>query len=188
MIRVKVANIVLSRDRGFVILLKGDEDPRALPVFIDQLQAQSIIIVLSGENLPRPLTHDLFVTTLKDLSCELERVEVHDLINDTFYGKLVLKHDGVSQEIDSRPSDAIALAVRVDAPIFVHEKVMDEAGVVVKDEEAEESTDEEAEEGASEPPSAVEILKRKLQEAIATEQYEEAARLRDEIRKVTTSN
>ncbi|MBD3315993.1 MAG: bifunctional nuclease family protein, partial [Chitinivibrionales bacterium] len=58
MIQVKVANIVLSRDKGFVILLKGDEDPRALPVFIDQLQAQSIIIVLSGEKLPRPLTHD----------------------------------------------------------------------------------------------------------------------------------
>jgi bifunctional DNase/RNase len=168
--------------------LKGDEDPRALPVFIDQLQAQSIIVVLSGEKLPRPLTHDLFVTTLRDLSCEVKRVEVHDLVDDTFYGKLVLSQGGVSREIDSRPSDAIALAVRVDAPIFVHEKVMDEAGVVVKEEATEESPGEQVEESASEPPSALEILKRKLQEAIDTERYEEAARLRDEIRKATTSN
>jgi bifunctional DNase/RNase len=185
MIPVEIVNVVLS-DKGFIILLKSQEDNRALPIFIGQLEAQSIIIGLSDTKPARPLTHDLLKNVLEDLSCTLVRVEVCDLVSDTFYGKIVLEHNGVPVEIDSRPSDAIALAVRTQTPIFVAPKVMEEAKIILeeKDESQETVT---VEEKAPEVPT-LEALKKRLREAVQQERYEEAAHIRDEMKKLSSSN
>ncbi|MBD3392492.1 MAG: hypothetical protein GF418_10445 [Chitinivibrionales bacterium] len=186
MIPVEIANVVLS-DKGFIIILKSRDDNRALPIFIGQLEAQSIIIALSDAKPARPLTHDLLKNMLEDLECSLVRVEVCDLQNDTFYGRIILEHNGVPVEIDSRPSDAIALAVRAGTPIFVAPAVMEEAKVVLEEKEEGEST---GGEGPPEPPEmpTLEVLKKQLDDAVSQERYEDAARIRDEIRKLQTSN
>jgi bifunctional DNase/RNase len=191
MIPVEIVNVILS-DKGFVILLKSREDNRALPIFIGQLEAQSIIIALSDARPVRPLTHDLIKTMLEDLSCSIVRVEVCDLINDTFYGKIIIEHNGLPVEFDSRPSDAIALAVRTQAPIFVAAKVMDEAKIIIEENETvteEAKTEDDPVPVAQAGPVAqVEDLKQQLDKAINQEQYEEAAKLRDLIRKKNTTN
>ncbi len=186
MIPVEIVNVVLS-DKGFIIILKSRDDNRALPIFVGQLEAQSIIIALSDTKPARPLTHDLLKNILEDLSCAVVHVEVCDLINDTFYGKIVVEHNGVPMEIDSRPSDAIALAVRTQSPIYVAPKVMEEAKVLLDEKEEVEKQGEEEAPAAPEVP-AIDALKKRLEEAVENERYEEAAQLRDQIRKLTTSN
>ena len=186
MIPVDILNVVLS-DKGFIIILKSQEDDRALPIFIGQLEAQSIIIALSDAEPARPLTHDLLKNILEDLSCTLVRVEVCDLINDTFYGKIILEHNGVPLEIDSRPSDAIALAVRTQTPIFVAPGVMEEAKVIIEDKVESEKNSAGESPPAPESPT-LEGLKEKLSEAIKQERYEDAAKIRDEIKKFSSSN
>ena len=187
MILVEIINVVLS-DKGFVVL-KNNEDDRVLPIFVDKGQAQAIVIALSKASPERPLTHDLFKNVLELLATSLKRVEVVDLRDDTFYGKLVLDHSGEDLEVDARPSDAIALAVRFSAPIYVSPHVMEAAGVELK--ETEEGIVEGREEiqdtgGAEE--STLESLKKRLNDAVNREAYEEAARLRDEISKLGPNN
>ncbi len=198
MIAVEIINVVLS-DEGFLILLKSDEDNRVLPIYIGKEEARSILIALSNTKLGRPLTHDLMKNLLEELSCSIVRVEVSELKDETFFGRIILEHNGLPMEIDSRPSDAIALAVRAKTPIFVDPKVMEEAGVLLQeDSETGNATLQQPKKQSSpdapqnsEPEaelSPLEKLKKQLQQAIETEQYEEAARLRDAIRKITTSN
>ena len=196
MIRVEIVNIFLAEKGGeFVVLLKGDNDPRTLPISIGQLEAQSIAIELNHVSLSRPLTHDLFKSALVRLGSHVSKVIICDLIDNTFYARLFIETGGKAVEIDSRPSDAIALAVRFDAPVFVEEKVMDESGVMfpsvkqnetagkpgilVKKPGAEKKTD---------GITVVESLKTRLAKAVLDESYEEAAKLRDEISKLTNSN
>jgi len=190
MIPVDIVNVILS-DKGFVILLKSKDDNRALPIFIGQLEAQSIIIALSDAKPVRPLTHDLMKNMLDELSCSIVRVEVCDLLDDTFYGKIVFEFNGLPIEMDSRPSDAIALAVRTQAPIFVAQKVMEEAKILLEEKDERkpprqaEDAGEQADTGGV---SKVEELKRRLADAIKRERYEDAAQIRDQIRKLNTTN
>ena len=170
-----------------MILLRNKSDPRALPIVIGQMEAQSIIFQINGIPFPRPLTHDLFKSVMDKLNCRIIRSEITDLIDGTFYGKLVLTHNEGEMEIDSRPSDAIALALRYEAPVFVHEKVMNEAGIVISEESEEEFnpfSQEEEEQGLT----TIEVLQKQLQQAIKDERYEDAARIRDEINKLGKSN
>ncbi len=193
MIPAEVINVVLS-DQGFLILLKSTEDNRVLPISIGKEEARSILIALSKTQPPRPLTHDLMKTVFEEISCNIVRIEVCDLRDETFYGKLILDHNGVPIEIDSRPSDAIALAVRVESPIYVASHVFDEAGVILKEEESEDvSVEPQSEETplhgqSGSEMSSVDMLKKKLTNAIENEEYEEAARIRDQIRQITSSN
>lgn len=184
-IPVKVDQLFLS-NRGFVVLLKGVEDRRSLPIFIGAAEAQAIAIHLNGVEIPRPLTHDLMKNILDCIECRLIRVEVCDLKEGTFFGKLVLDKDGSHVEIDSRPSDAIAIALRFSAPIYVANKVMAEAGQVLENQQAlQDGKDPKKPHAANQKPlSPVEILKRDLEKAIAEERYEDAARLRDEIKRI----
>jgi bifunctional DNase/RNase len=199
MIGVKVEQVFLS-NMGFVVLLKGIEDKRTLPIFIGPAEAQSVAIKLNNIELPRPLTHDLLKNILDFLECRLKRVEVCDLKEGTFYARLVLEKDEQEMTIDCRPSDAIALALRADAPIFVDEDVMDEAGRVL------ETSGETIQEVATSSGSSTELSKEKkvqhhpsqkkhasspleqlkilLEKAIQEERYEDAARLRDEIKRL----
>jgi len=169
---------------GFVVLLKG-ADERALPIFIGAAEAQSIALRLGGVAVPRPMTHDLMKNLLDFMECRLKRVEVCDVVEGTFIGKLVIERDGAEMDLDTRPSDAIALALRCAAPIFVAEKVMDEAGRVFT---AEETAGETVLQGEA-PKHAkkltpLEALEKELERAIREEKYEIAARLRDEIKKI----
>ena len=182
MIPVHVAKLSLS-NMGFVVLLQGTQDSRTLPVFIGPAEAQAIAIRLDKMEVPRPLTHDLLKNILDCLEWRLKRVEVCDLADNTFYAKLILEHDGQETEIDSRPSDGIALALRCSAPIFVLEKVMDSAGIELPAEPQNDKT-----EPATDAPkpalTEIDALKVQLEKAIREERYEEAASLRDRIRKM----
>ncbi|MGQ9661241.1 MAG: bifunctional nuclease domain-containing protein, partial [Kiritimatiellia bacterium] len=170
-------------------------DERTLPIFIGAAEAQAIAIKLNQVEVPRPLTHDLLKNILDFLEYRLKRVEVCDLREGTFYARLILERDGEELEIDSRPSDAIALALRFGSPIFVGERVMDEAGRVLEKNEARpegavvaESEKDAKEEERTTPLSPVEALERELEKAVQEERYEDAARLRDELRKLKDPN
>lgn len=169
---------------GFVVFLKADNDQRTLPIFIGPAEAQAIAFVLEQAKPPRPLTHDLIKTLMDNLECRIKRIEVCDLRDNTFYARLYLEWDGIETELDSRPSDAIALALRFAAPIFVADEVMETAGVIVKDEQS-------VPQNGKEPKkeiSPVEALKQRLDKAVAEERYEDAAKFRDELKKLSASN
>ncbi len=189
MIPVEIVNVALLNKR-FVLFLKGASDERALPIFIDDQQAQSIVIQINKVEIPRPLTHDLFKTVLDSLGCELIRIEVSDLIDDTFYAKIFINNQGQTIEFDARPSDAICLALRFGAPMFVSDAVMEKAGVLVAEETEQNNSESLVEESddAQVQKSPLEELSNKLAAAIKEERYEDAARLRDEIKKLTGTN
>ncbi len=182
---VQVSNLSMS-NMGFVVLLKSEQDTRTLPIFIGVPEAQAIALQLNDVSPPRPMTHDLLKNVLDMLEGRVEQVEVHDLREGTFYGRLVVVFEGQTLHVDSRPSDAIAVALRCKAPIFVTDDVMDEAGMVV-DEEGQPQEEGAAEQDESQE-SPVDDLQNKLQQAIQEERYEDAANLRDEIKKRTSSN
>lgn len=126
MVRVELEDVAVSADENqFLVLLRGGKG-ELLPIEIDALQAISIAAGRSGDKPERPLTHDLLVSVLEMLGAQIARVEVTDLVDGTFFAMLVLERSGVQFEVDARPSDALALAVRTKAPIFVAEHVLDE--------------------------------------------------------------
>lgn len=132
MIEMKVAGIALDAvSRSPVVLLRDTTDRRALPIYISNDQAKSIISALENQTSPRPLTHDLFVNLLDEWDMALERVVIHSLRDSTFYALLTLAQGEVKKEIDARPSDAIAIALRIDAPIWVMEEVIADASIPV---------------------------------------------------------
>lgn len=118
-----------------VVILREVEGDRHLPIWIGSFEAEAIAMVLQGVDSARPLPYDLIVSMISDLGAEVRQIVVTDLNQDVFYANIVLDRDGSSFPIDSRPSDAIALAVRAGVPILVEESVMDQAGVRLGDEE-----------------------------------------------------
>jgi bifunctional DNase/RNase len=138
MIEMKVAGIALdAATRNPIVLLRDASERRALPIFIGQDQAKSIIGALENHRPPRPLTHDLMVNFLETWEITLERVIIHSLQDNTFYAVLVVRQGELKKEIDARPSDAIAIAFRTDSPIWVMEEVVADASIPV-DREADE--------------------------------------------------
>ena len=139
MIEMKVAGIALDAvSRNPVILLRDESERRALPIFISNEQARAIIVALENEESVRPMTHDLFANLLDDWELTLERVVIHSLKDNTFYAIMTLKQGEVTKELDSRPSDAISIALRMGAPIWVMEEVVADASIPV-DREADEA-------------------------------------------------
>jgi len=114
-----------------VVILKGKQVDRYLPIWIGPAEADAIAVKLQGVSVPRPLTHDLLRSVIDALGASVNSIVVNDLKNDTFYAKITLDVDGVQMEVDSRPSDALALAVRVEAPVYVEESVLDKAGILL---------------------------------------------------------
>ena len=117
-----------------VVILKERLAERYLPIWIGPAEADSIAVKLQDVNVPRPLTHDLLSSVIDKLGATVNSIIVNDLKNDTFYAKILLNVDGGLIEVDSRPSDALALAVRVEAPIYVEEVVLDKAGILLDQE------------------------------------------------------
>lgn len=148
MVQVRVLGIALDAAKQHIVLLKplfdDGDDPRVLPIWIGTQEATSILIAISGEHAPRPLSHDLMMTMLGLLEAEIERVEVTRIETGTFYAEVTLVTPTGTRVVDARPSDAIALAVRSDVSIFVDDAVLEEAGIPAELAEvrAEEDTEE----------------------------------------------
>ncbi len=176
---------VAKADQGSAVLVKPIGSDIAVPIFIGPLEAQSILIGLANHKMPRPLTHDLFIDAMEQLGTKITRIEITELKEGTFFGRLLLNLQGNDYSIDSRPSDCIALAVRTKCPIYIDEEVVDEAGISItsvktQDEPAEPEADKERETQLTE-------LQKLLEKAVEQENYEEAARLRDRIRQMEQS-
>jgi bifunctional DNase/RNase len=135
MVEVTIDSIRVSlMTQHRVVVLKETDTDRYLPIWIGPFEADAITIQLQGVQVPRPLTHDLLKSFIRELGVKVSHVLVSELRNDTFFARIVVDVDGNSMEIDSRPSDAIALAVRVGAPIFVSEQVMGLASITPEEE------------------------------------------------------
>jgi len=172
-----------------LILAEKGPDARKLPVVIGGAEAQSIAVALEKSIAPpRPMTHDTWQNMLDELGTQIEKVLIHRLVNGVFYASIYARNEHGAQLIfDSRPSDAVALAVRVDCPIYVLASILEQAGITEKEERVADGVEEDvAEEGA---PSEIEVdsitlLEKQLEEAVENEDYELAARLRDKLDKL----
>ena len=176
---------------SYALILQETGGLRRLSILIGADLAQSIALELEQIKPPRPITHDLLKSVIESLGATLMEVTITELRDSTFYAVLTL--DATPAEIDARPSDAIALAIRFNAPIFVTESVLSEAGVVPQeDEEGEEEEEESYEETVEQsetpeperPKTLREVLQAKLDDAVKKEDYERAAQIRDEIERL----
>ena len=132
MIEMKVAGIALdAATRIPIVLLRDSTERRALPIWIGQNEARAILTALENQPSPRPLTHDLLVNFIEEWGITLERIVIHSLQDNTFYAILTTRQGEVKKEIDARPSDAIALALRTNCPIWVMEEVVADASIPV---------------------------------------------------------
>ena len=190
MIEVEVVKIAFyPPSKGYAVLLKEVRGDKQLPVIVGAFEAQAIALALEGMKMPRPMTHDLISNILEDMGADIKEVIITDLIDGTFYAKIGMDfNDYESKDIDSRPSDAIAIALRVGAPVYVSESVMSEAGVVAEElegvtEESESLGEESIASESSGGESLVE-LQEALKKAIDAEDYERAAKLRDKIQRI----
>lgn len=181
-----------SSGGAYALVLNDVESGRRLPIIIGTFEAQAIALELEHIRPPRPMTHDLIRNVIQQFNSQVKEVIISDLKEGTFFAKIIVQHDVTEIEIDARPSDAIAIAIRFDAPIYVIEKILQEAGIVAESEiiPKETATPEVSYSELSVPntPSSyeerLEILHKSLSKAITDEDYEKAARLRDEINKL----
>lgn len=181
-----------STGGAYAILLKEVSGTRRLPIIIGAFEAQAIALEIEGIKPPRPLTHDLLKNIIDNLGAVIIEVIVDELKENTFYAKIILDISAITNEIDSRPSDAIALAVRAQAPIYVAESVM-QAAAFIPSEETEKNADEkpidfEEENVPKTKEAKLAALQNMLREAIDAEEYERAAKLRDDIQRLTNNN
>ena len=181
MIAVKVNKISFHPpSRSYAVILKEIDGDRRLPVIVGAFEAQSIALALEYMETPRPLTHDLIGNIIKGIGSKLKTVKITTLKEGVFFASLEISGDGIGERsIDSRPSDALAVALRLQAPILVEEDVMSEASML-SDISSEE---EEALDSADWAPS-LNSLEKRLQEAIDGEEYERAAKIRDQIKEI----
>jgi uncharacterized protein len=180
-----------STGGAYAILLKEVEGARRLPIIIGAFEAQAIALEMEGIKPPRPLTHDLLKTLVDNLGANVVEIVVSELKENTFYAKIVLEASGLSNEIDARPSDAIALAVRTFAPIYVNESVMSAAAFIPTDEtdiSGFENDDVESEKKPLSKEAQLAALQSKLREALESEEFERAAKLRDDIKRLSQNN
>ena len=183
-----------STGGAYAILLKEINGNRRLPIIIGAFEAQAIALEIEGIKPPRPLTHDLLKQVLDNLGAAVMEVVIDELRENTFYAKIILEVSALTNEVDARPSDAIALAVRTQSPIYVAEKVMEAAAFLPSEESGKEErlTEENPGNRKEEVPKTKEAkiasLQNKLKDAIAAEEYEKAAKLRDDIQRLTNTN
>jgi len=198
LIKLTIKGISYSQTQSgaYALVLSEMDGKRTLPIIIGAFEAQSIAIALEKEiRPPRPLTHDLFKTFADRYAIKIKQVIIHKLVDGVFFSSLISEKDGKDEVIDTRTSDAIALAVRFDAPIYTYESILDKAGIYLKVEDELSIEDSEFESDkfvaelisdTSEEVSEDKTLKELYQEldaAVANENYELAAKIRDEISK-----
>ena len=173
--------------KGYAVLLQEKEGTRSLPIIVGSSEAQAIALYLEGVEMPRPMTHDLLINMLEILESGINQVSIAHMDNGTFFAKIEVTNVQAGEiMIDSRPSDAIAIALRTLTPIYVSDEVMDRAGIddfSTESEVPEPITSQELTKEASEE-TALENLNEALEKAITEEEYEVAARLRDRIKQL----
>ncbi len=180
LVAVRVDRVTLDTSTNrFVVILRDDIHGRWLPIVVGSTEAQAIALQLEKISPPRPLTHDLIKNLLDSIKAFVTRIVVSDLRENTYFAAISLKTNGTIREVDARPSDAIALALRVEDPIFVEDNVMKRAAVI------EQLPDHQFEdEDFTQPISDIDIMENlniKLQKAVREERFEDAAKIRDEI-------
>lgn len=205
LVRLKIKGISYSQTQNgaYALILNEEEGDRKLPIVIGAFEAQSIAIALEKEiKPPRPLTHDLFKNFADRFKIIVKQVIIHKLVDGVFYSSIICERDNDEEIIDARTSDAIALALRFNAPIFTYKTILDKAGIFLKFSSKEKEEDEDdsimvdeilQEEETVEIESgsdahgyremSLEELHKELDNAVASEDYEKAAKLRDEISK-----
>ena len=199
LIKLTIKGISYSQTQSgaYALVLSEMEGKRTLPIIIGAFEAQSIAIALEKEiRPPRPLTHDLFKTFSERFKITVKQVIIHKLVDGIFFSSLICDKDGVEEIIDTRTSDAIAIAIRFLAPIYTYENILDKAGIYLKVEEeiaikeilepeAIQVTIDQAESSSSSNFSkySIQELHDQLKEAVEDENYEKAAKIRDEISK-----
>lgn len=200
LVRLNIKGISYSQTQNgaYALILSEVDGDRKLPIVIGAFEAQSIAIALEKEiKPPRPLTHDLFKNFSDRFDIVVKQVIIHKLVDGVFYSSLICERDKIEEIIDARTSDAIALALRFQSPIFTYKNILDKAGIYLKvnpkkEDEAEDDNillDEvlaeelEAKSDVSLKGKTLEELHNLLDEAVANEDYESAARIRDEISK-----
>jgi bifunctional DNase/RNase len=206
LVRLKIKGISYSQTQNgaYALILNEVEGDRKLPIVIGAFEAQSIAIALEKEiKPPRPLTHDLFKNFSDRFDIVIKQVIIHKLVDGVFYSSIICERDGIEEIIDARTSDAIALALRFNAPIFTYKTILDKAGIFLKfsskdkesddasgdsimvDEILQEGETVHIESGASDGYTELTIdeLEKELAKAVTNEDYEKAAKLRDEISK-----
>lgn len=175
----------VTQSHNYAVVLGEQGGSRRLPIVIGSFEAQAIAVAMERMTPNRPLTHDLFKNTLETFNIELKEVVINNLLDGIFYARLICIKEGEIIEVDSRTSDALAMAVRFDCPIYTYEFILDAAGVVLEDEDDEDTgTPAEAEvpaQKASLSSYSVEDLRKMLDEVLGEENYERAAEIRDEI-------
>lgn len=204
LVRLKIKGISYSQTQNgaYALILNEVDGDRKLPIVIGAFEAQSIAIALEKEiKPPRPLTHDLFKNFSDRFDIIVKQVIIHKLVDGVFYSSIICEREKVEEIIDARTSDAIALALRFDAPIFTYKTILDKAGIFLKfsSKDKEEDSDDsivvdeilqegetveiESDAGGGYREMTVEELHKELDKAVANEDYEKAAKLRDEISK-----
>lgn len=197
LVRLNIKGISYSQTQSgaYALVLSEVDGSRTLPIVIGAFEAQSIAIALEKEiKPPRPLTHDLFKSFADRFQIIIKQVIIHKLVDGVFYSSLICERDNIEEIIDTRTSDAIALATRFDAPIFTYENILDKAGIYLKvkdeleinDENEDLNLEELSEESKPTQKSSfvndsLEQLNEKLNQAVENEDYELAAKIRDEI-------
>ncbi len=185
-----------SSGGAYALILNETEGKRRLPIIIGTFEAQAIALELENIKPPRPMTHDLMRNIIQSFDTFVKEVYINELKEGTFYAQIVYDNNGDSLTQDSRPSDAIALAIRFNAPIFVSDHIIEEAGIE-SDPHTEQQEDDaavagtespSAHSGEASPPtsreSRIKMLEKKLTTAIAEEDYEKAAKIRDELNRL----
>ncbi|SFS58627.1 bifunctional nuclease family protein [Lutibacter maritimus] len=198
LVRLNIKGISYSQTQSgaYALVLSEVEGNRTLPIVIGAFEAQSIAIALEKEiKPPRPLTHDLFKSFADRFHIIIKQVIIHKLVDGVFYSSLICERDNIEEIIDTRTSDAIALATRFNAPIFTYENILDKAGIYlkIKDELSPEKEDKTIENLIEKPKKeatyskdTLKQLNEKLEQAVLNEDYELAAKIRDEINKRTS--
>lgn len=196
--KIELSIMAISRSvtqtKNYAVILGEIDGSRRLPVIIGASEAQAIAVAIEGMDSPRPMTHDLFKNTLLTMDAQLSEVVINNLHEGIFFSKLIITQNGAVNEIDSRTSDAIALAIRFDCPIYTYETILDTAGVVLENEEEDDDEDNivsavdskdhrKGKLGSYTLGELQEILDEMLQE----ENYERAAQVRDEINRRKTN-
>ena len=170
---------IIKTSHGNAILLKPRGMEIVVPIFIGSLEIQSILIAREGMKLPRPMTHDLFLNMLTHVNLSIKRVEVFEIKDDTFHARLIITGGVYTNEkpliLDSRPSDAFAIAVRKKSPIFLSSLVIEQTGIPLDFfiNPVEENSED-----------RYKSLREQLEQAVAEEEYEQAAEIRDLLRKL----
>jgi bifunctional DNase/RNase len=182
-----------TQSGAYALVLGEVSGRRRLPIIIGSFEAQAIAIEIEKMTPSRPLTHDLFKSFAQAYQIEVQEIIIYNLVDGIFYSKLICSDGKRSVEIDARTSDAIAIAVRFDCPIFTYEFILSTAGIVIEgndfvyleniNESQEEKTVNTSTVGSGFASLSVDELKTKLQEALAEESYEKAAKIRDELNK-----